>query len=166
MFNKMFLGFYALAILVMGILTYIPFDWLQRKGFAPSIIVQTFEYWENWHFTVLWISSLILLGLSNVILWKNRKAWAIWLSFVYFAVFLMLNTWWLNESLFAYKKQNNLWDGSFQIGGIFGAFMCVIIGIGTFFNQFLVLRIREKLLGNSNDTSKSAQEMTTEEIAK
>jgi hypothetical protein len=158
MFNKIFLAVFALAVLAMSVLTYTANSWLDRSGFSPAIIVSTFEYWMNLHWSALWISSLVLLILANVILWSYRKSWAIWLSFLYFGVFLMLNTWWLSDAIIGYKKANNLFDGSFSVSGIVGAFLCVFVGIGVVFNHFIVLKLSAKMFGTASDKTKSVAE--------
>lgn len=145
MFNKIYLAVFFVALLVMVSLTIFAYTQLQSIGFPPIQIVQNFESYDFIHKTALWISSLILLVLANIILWTYRKSWSLWLTFGYFAVFLLLNFWWLGESLVSYKKANNLWDGGFSIGGLVAAIFCVVVGIGIFFNQFLVLRMRDKM---------------------
>ena len=164
MFNKIFLALFAVAIIGMGILTYVANSWLDRTGFAPTVIVNTFDYWNTLYWSSLWISSLVLLILANVVLWTYRKSWAIWLTFIFFAGFLMVNTWWLSDAILGYKKANNLWDGSFSISGIFGAFLVLIVGIGIFFNQFLVLRLSQKMFGTPTEKTETIAETEVKEI--
>jgi hypothetical protein len=151
MLNKIFLGLFISAVLVMGSLAVIAYFQLQSIGFAPAQVVENFLAYDRIYKTVLWVSSLILLVLANIILWTIRRAWALWLAFAYFAVFIMLNMWWLGESLVAFISQNGLADGSFQIGGLIGAILVIVAGLAVFFNQFLVLRMNDKLLPQSTD---------------
>jgi hypothetical protein len=145
MFTKIYLALLGISILVILTITFLCYSQLQSMGFAPTQIVEYFESYDGFYKTALWISSIALLILGNVILWMSKKSWALWVTFVYFAAFILLDMWWLGDLLVAYKKQNNLLSGSFQFGGIFAALMVVIVGIGIFFNQFIVLRLHEKM---------------------
>ncbi len=152
MLNKIYLVIFAVALLIMSFLTFFCYSQLQSIGFAPAQIVQNFEYYNGTYKLVHLISSLVLLVLSNIILWSYRRSWSLWVTFGFFAIFLLVDYWWLGDMLFNYQKANNLWQGSFYIGGLFAAIFCVIIGIGIFFNQFLVLRMRDKMFDKSETT--------------
>ena len=122
MINKIFFVLLGIAFLLMGILTFLTLTQLQSIGFHPVQIVQNFGGYESLHSTVLWISSIVLLILANVILWTTQKGWALWLTFLYFAVFMMVNTWWLTESLANYQINSGLEPRSvFSKNGIYGA---------------------------------------------
>ena len=162
MFTKIYLALFATAFLVILTVTFLAYSQLQSIGFPSPQIVENFEYYDVLFKTILWISSLALLVLANVILWTNRKSWALWLTFGYFAVFILLNMWWLGDSLAFYKKQNNLSSGSFQIGGIFAAMLVVVVGIGVFFNQFIVFRLHEKMFNKPHEET----EIISEEVGK
>lgn len=75
MFNKIYLGVLAVAFLIMAFLTTFCYLQLQSKGFSPERVVQNFESYDSIYKTVFWISSLVLLVLANIVLWKNRKSW-------------------------------------------------------------------------------------------
>ncbi len=146
MINKIFLALFGVEILTMATLTLLANSQLKSHGFAPAQIVQNFSYYENWHWLTLWISSIILLILANVILWTSRKSWALWLTFLFFVGFILVNTWWLTENVANYQKDNYLdTAGLLSKNGIFGVILGVAAGIGIFFNQFIVLRLRDKM---------------------
>lgn len=159
MFTKIYLAIFAVAFLVMLTVTILAYTQLQSFGFPPPQIVQNFEYYDGLLKTILWISSILLLVLANVILWTSRKSWALWVTFAYFAVFILLDMWWLADSRVFYQKQNGLFDGSFQVGGIFAAFLVVIVGIGVFFNQFLVLRLHDKMFQKPVEEVEKSEEV-------
>ncbi len=161
MLNKIFLGLLAVAILMMAALSFLTNSQLTSIGFPPPQIVETFRSYENLHWLAMWISSLVLLVLANVIMWTNRKSWALWLTFVFFAAFIMVNTWWLTENLSAYQTSNKLdTGGMLSKNGVFGAVFVVATGIGIFFNQFIVFRLRDKMFGQS---TKPVEEQVVEE---
>jgi hypothetical protein len=164
MFNKIFFGLFISAVLVMGIMAVLAYFQLASIGFGPAQIVENFLAYDRIYKTVLWISSLILLVMANVILWTTRKAWALWLTFAYFAVFIMLNMWWLGEVLADFNTRNNLTDGGFQLGGLVGAILVIVIGAGVFFNQFLVLRMQERLYPQPTETSATETESSAERL--
>lgn len=149
MFTKIYLALLGISLLVILTLTFLCYSQLQSIGFAPTQIVENFESYDGFYKTVLWISSIALLILANIILWTSQRSWALWITFVYFAAFILLDMWWLGDLLFSYKKQNNLLSGSFQFGGFFAALLVVIVGIGVFFNQFIVLRLHDKMFNKT-----------------
>lgn len=147
MWTKIFLILLAVAFLVMSVLTYLSYAQLQSIGFAPKVIAESFLSYAGVYWTGLWISALALLILSNVILWLKRKAWALWLTFLFFSIFVLIRTWWLNELYAAYAKENNLAEQPLFGLGILGVLLCIATGVGIFFNQFLVLRMRDRMHG-------------------
>lgn len=166
MLNKIFLILFAVAILFMATLSFLTNSQLSSIGFPPPQIVDTFKSYENLHWLSLWISSLILLVLSNVIMWTYRKSWALWLTFSFFAVFIMVNTWWLTESLKAYQIKEHLdTAGLLSKNGIFGAIFCIVGGVGIFFNQYIVLRLRDKMFNKPDESVEQIEPEKAEEIA-
>jgi hypothetical protein len=146
MINKIFLALLGVAVLMMVVLTFLALSQLKSIGFPPVQIVQNFAGYESLHWTLLWISAIVLLILGNVILWTNQKEWALWSSFLFFAVFIMVNTWWLTESVANYQKANSLDTGGIlSKNGIFGVVLAIVGGVAVFFDQFIVLRLRDKM---------------------
>lgn len=155
MFTKIYLALFAVAFLVMLTITFLTYSQLQSIGFPPLTIIDNFQFYDSWYKTLLWITSIALLVLANIILWKNKKSWTLWLTFAYFAVFVLLNMWWLSDAFISYTKRNDLWNGSFNVGGIFAAFFVVVVGIGVFFNQFIVFRLHDKMYNKPQEQSEN-----------
>lgn len=147
MWTKIFLIVFAVALLAMFVLTYLSYAQLQSIGFAPRDIAASFLSYASIYWSGLWISSLALLVLANVVLWLNRRAWALWLAFLFFAIFVLVRTWWLNEAYVSYTRQNNLPAETLFGYGILGVLLCIIAAVGIFFNQFLILRMRDRVHG-------------------
>ena len=147
MWNKIYALALVVATLVMIILSYLSFSQLQAIGFSPATIADNFRGYESMFREFLWISSLILLIVANVGLWQTRRSSALWLTLLYFAVFVLLDTWWLGSFYFDYRKQNNLTADSFSFSGIFGVILCVSAALVVFFDQFIVLRMRDRMHG-------------------
>jgi len=144
MWNKIYLGCLAASALALGILMYLSIDWLNSIG-SPVIAVEKYNYYSNLSWAFLWISTLILLAVGNVVLWKLRKSWALWATLLYFAFFIVLQTFWLDQSLFQFKQKNGGGDG-FSFSPFFGIALIVLAAIIVFFNQFLVKRLSDKML--------------------
>lgn len=165
MLNKIFLAFFVLALIGLAALTFLANSQLQSIGFAPATVVENFNSYFGFHWTYFWITSVVLLIFANVIMWTTRKAWPLWLTFVFFSVSMLSSMWWLSSQLFSYKKQNGLWQGGFDLNLIGAAFFIIIAGIGIFFNQFITLRLRDKMFSNNENakpTEQSSEQNTLE----
>ncbi len=143
MWNKIYLGLLAASVLVLGVLMYLSFDWLTSIG-SPATVVEKYSYYSNLNWVFLLISTLILLVVGNVILWKMRKSWALWTTFLYFVFFIVLQTFWLERSFFQFKQEKLGSDG-YLFSPFFGITLIVLAAIIVFFNQFLVQRLSDKM---------------------
>jgi len=144
MWNKIYLGCLAASALVLGILMYLSFDWLKSIG-SPATVVEKYNYYSNINWIFLWISTLILLVVGNVILWRMRKSWALWTTLLYFIFFVILQTFWLERS-FLHFKQEKFGSDEFLFSPFFGVTLIVLTAIIVFFDQFLVKRLSDKML--------------------
>jgi hypothetical protein len=143
MWNKIYLTILAATILAMGVLLYLPFSWLQSIG-APATVRDNYLYYSNISWIFLLASSLILLVLGNVVLWKTRGAWAMWTTLLYFAVFMVAQTFWLENSFFRFKQENNFTSGAVSWSPLSGAVLIALAAVIVFFNQYLVKRLLDK----------------------
>ncbi|MEP6946117.1 MAG: hypothetical protein ABJA02_09385 [Acidobacteriota bacterium] len=144
MVSKIYLGVLAVSTALMAFFTYYSWSWLQSIG-QPSTAVAGYNYNDNIAWTLLIVSTLALAILGNVILWLTRRAWALWATLLYFAVFVLLRYIWLDQALFHFKKENGLWEGSFSIGPLFGAIVVIIAAVFVFSDQFAVLQLQRKM---------------------
>lgn len=103
MWNKIYLIALAAAVLIIGVLTYFSFDWLQSVT-NPKDVIENYEKYADYSWMFLLISTLVLLVVGNVVLWTTRKSWALWTTFFYFAVFIVLQKFWLEQSFHQYKQ--------------------------------------------------------------
>ncbi len=144
MFKTIYFAVLVASILLMGFFTFYSWAWLQSIG-QPAVAVAGYDFHAGLAIPALWISFVILLVIGNVILWTTRNGWALWSSFGYLAVFIVIQYFWLNEALFHFKKDAGLWQGGFSVGPIVGAVMIVAAGIGTFFDHMLIVRLQRKV---------------------
>ena len=82
---------------------------------------------------------------GNALLFKTQKAWALWTTFIYFAFFVILNSFWLGEKYFQFKQSKGLSDSAFSFGAFIGVLFVAIAVILVFFNQYFVKRMQAKL---------------------
>ena len=162
MWNKIYLIILAAAILAMGVLLYLPFSWLQSIG-APATVRDNYLYYSNISWMFLLASSLILLIAGNVVLWKTRRSWAMWTALLYFAVFMVAQTFWLDRAFFNYQKTNSLTESVFSFGAISGAVLIVLAAIIVFFNQYLVKRLLDKTYPPVQPVESLPEELPTDE---
>ncbi len=143
MWNKIYAGVLGAAFLVMSVLTYLTFNWLQSVD-KPANVVANYNYNAGISRTFLWISSIILLILANVLFWRTRKSWGLWTTLLYFAIFTIAQTFWLDNAFLHYQQASNLTDKNFSFSPVFGVTMLVLAGIVVFFNQYLIKRLYDK----------------------
>ena len=139
MWNKIYLAVLAVAVVAMSFFVVYSHSWFGSIG-SPKDALEGFEYYAGLGSTFLWISTAVLLILANIILWNSRRAWAMWTSFAYFAVFIILRYFWLEKASYNFQKSD-----SFFLTPIFGVILIVAFGALVFANQFLNLRLSEKM---------------------
>ena len=143
MLSKIYIIVLVVAILVTGFLTFYASGWLGSIG-SPQSIIENHNFYSNLAWASLWLSSIILLAIANAILWQTRKLWAMWTSFAFFAVFVVLHTFWLSPAFSDFQYRNNLQETSISFNPFLGLIVCLLAAIIVFFNQFIVLRMHEK----------------------
>jgi hypothetical protein len=144
MWSKIYLAFLAVSLAVMAFFAVYSLSWLQSIG-DPRAAAAGFEYHSAASWPVLWISSIGLLVLANAVLWTTRRAWAMWVTFVFLAGFIALKFFWLDRSFAAFQADNNLAAAAISFGPFFAAIMIVVIAAIVFFDQFFVVRMLEKM---------------------
>lgn len=144
MWSKIYLAALGLAVAVMVFFTFYSWSWLQSIG-DPRAAVTGYEYHAGLAWPILWITAIVLLALGNAVLWATSRGWAMWLTFSYFAVFVIVRFFWLENLDLSYRKSNGLADATFSIGPFIGALMIIVVGAIVFFDQFLVLRMYRKM---------------------
>ena len=145
MWNKIYLIALAVLSLPMLFLTYYSYSWLQSIA-APQSVVANYGYYSSIGWTYLWISTLILLILANVLLWKINKAWALWATFFYFAIFVVVRYFLLETKYYSYVSDNFPAQSALPVGVFIAVILCAVGAIIVYFDQFLVRRLRYKMI--------------------
>ncbi len=139
MWNKIYLAVFGVALFVMSFFTFYANSWLGSIG-DPLAALAGYEFYAGLATSFLWISTVILLILANLLLWNTRRSWALWTSFAYFAIFVILRTFWLEKARFNFQNS----DGFF-FTPLVGVILIIVVGALVFFNQFLNLRLNERM---------------------
>jgi uncharacterized membrane protein SirB2 len=155
MLNKIYPGLLAAAAVVMCFLTFYANSWLGSIG-SPQSALEGYYHYAGLGSTILVVSSIILLVLANVILWHTRRAWAMWATFAYFAIFVLLRTFWLEKTRYNFENSDSLF-----FTPVIGVILITVAGAVVFFNQFLNLRLQERMypaLSKSDETPEWSEE--------
>jgi hypothetical protein len=168
MLNKIYLCALVVFIIIMSFLTYFSHSWLGSIT-NPKDVAANYLYYANISWYFLWISTIVLLITANLILWNSRRFWAFLTTFFYFAVFTILQTFWLDNLYSQYLQKNLLATNGFSLKPLLGAFLCIGVGVLIFLNQFLVIKMHDKMLAKTEATEREIQvgktvEETTSEI--
>lgn len=146
MWNKIYFISLAIAVLVMASLDFYSSSWLQSIG-NPVNAVQNYEQFSGIAWLFLWISTLLLLVLANAMYWRTQLSWGLWATFLYFAGFVVVQTFLLDPSFASYKLSSGIGRDTFSVSPFFGVILCVVAAVIVFFDQYLVSRLHKKMYG-------------------
>lgn len=129
--------FFALAIL--GILILFLFTYLAQRslinGTDAKENVMAFYKYKRYLTVGNFFVYFILLFVSNLMYIKQRY----WDTFIWAAIvfisFTIIDWWWLNDTIVAYKKANDLWLNEYSVGifvGIMFAIFGLVIALGNY----------------------------------
>ncbi len=144
MWSKIYFAALALFVLAMAFLNYYAYTWLQSIG-DPTIAAGNYVLYSGNAWTLLWVSSVILLILANIVLLKTKRAWAMWVTLAYFVLFVLVKYFWLERSFADFLRSNNFADTPASAGPFFAVVLCLIFGAIVFFDQFLIVRLADKI---------------------
>lgn len=156
MFSKIYLAVLAATIAVMTFFTYYSWSWLQSIG-QPAAAVAGYEYHSNLAWITLWITSIILLLLGNAVLWTTRSAWALWLTFILFSVFVVAKLFWLKIAFVDFQMRTESAGSGTLTGPFLAVLLIVIMAAIVFFNQFLVVRLLAKTYPETTEHDSEAE---------
>lgn len=136
MFRKIYLAALALSVAVMAFFTYYSWSWLQSIG-QPAAAVAGYEYHSNLAWITLWVTSVALLVLGNAVLWTTRSAWALWLTCLYFAVFVIIKYFWLGREFMKFSEASS----AFYTGPLIAAGLIIVMAAVVFLDSLAVVRL-------------------------
>jgi hypothetical protein len=139
MWNKIYFALLAVAALAMIFFTFYAHSWFSSID-NPKNVLEGYFYYAGLGSIFLWISAAVLLILANIILWDTRRGWALWATLGYFAFFVILRTFWLEKARYNFQNSDSLF-----FTPVIGVILIVGAGGLVFFNQYLNLRLNEKM---------------------
>ncbi|CAN5146514.1 hypothetical protein BH20ACI2_BH20ACI2_04750 [soil metagenome] len=143
MLIKIYLSLLALSMAAMGFFTLYSWSWLGSIG-LPAGAIAGYEYHARASWPVLWLSASILLVLANSILWVTGRLWPMWTTLLYFQIFVLIRAFWLDPALLSFKNASGIADSTFTVAPILAAVLIMIAAAIVFFDQFLILRMKDK----------------------
>lgn len=145
MLKRIYPAVLALFVLSLCFLTYYAYSWLQSIG-SPVAAADHYNYYAGFSWAWLFISTVILLLIANILLWQSRRGWAMWATLGYFIVFLAVRSFWLDPAMAAFVDAKGLSEGAASGVGAFLTLSLIIAAAAVvFFAHFIVLRMADKI---------------------
>lgn len=148
MLSKIYLAVLGLSIAIMMFFNCYAWSWLQSIG-QPAAADAGFLYHYETAWPTLWITTGVLLMLGNAIVWVNGRVWGLWITFVYFAAFVLVRYFWLSPGYYAFLKSNGLAESGYSTEPFFGVILIVFLALVIFVDQFVLIRLRTKTYPSS-----------------
>jgi len=143
MLTKIYLAVLAVSVAILGFFTYYAWSWLQSIG-LPTAAAEGYGYHSGLGWLALWICSLLLLFLGAGVLWSTRHAWGVWAAFGFFAVFTVLQSFWLDSAFRSFKQSNSLATSGFSGLPILAVVSILGMAALAFLAQFAIIRLHRK----------------------
>ena len=147
MWSKLYFAVLAVAILVMAFFTYYSWSWLQSIG-QPTAAAEGYVYHSGLAWTVLWVSSIILILLANAVMWASGKSWAVWITLAYLAVFIIIRYFWLGQAFFEFTTSNGMTDKMFSFSRLSGVIVLAVAAVIVYIDQFVIVKLWTKTYGH------------------
>ncbi len=144
MLTKLYFGTLAIAAVIVGALCFYANSWLSSIG-DPSAAYAAFTYYLGLSWNALWITTAVLLILSNIVFWRSRGALTMWATFAYFTLFILLRYFWLESAAAAFRGAKLGTEGGFNLSIFLGVILIFLFAVIVFFNQYLGLRLYERM---------------------
>ena len=143
MWTKLYLAVLAVSSVLAAFFMFYAWSWLQSIG-LPINAAAGAEYHAAFASATIWLATILLLIIANALLWTNGKAWPMWATFLYFAVFIVAQYFWLERSIVFFKEEHLLSEHHVYIAPIAAALLVIAAGAVTFFDKYVVIRLRAK----------------------
>lgn len=164
MLNKIYLITLAVFVVILGVLTFLAYDWLGSVS-NPSVVEANYSAYLSYGRMFLFISTLALLILANIIFWKTRQTWTFWATLIYFVVFILIQNFWLDGAFNQFQIDKKMSDSTFSPNPLVGVLLCVAAGIFVFFNQFLIKRMHDRMFASAAPLKELSDDAEITEVA-
>jgi hypothetical protein len=149
MWARIYWAALAIAGIVAGFFAYYAWSWLGSVG-DPRVAWEAFNYHKRMGVYFVVCAVVVLIAIGNVILWNTRNAWGLWVSHAYFVICTLAFLIWLQGSGITFCLENRVCtDPSRAIGPLLAVFGSLGLTALLFADQFLLLRLQEKMHGKA-----------------
>lgn len=143
MWNRIYLIALAVFLIPIIFFTYYSYDWLQSIS-APQAAYDGYSFHSGIAWKLIWFASIVLLIIANVIFAKEKKPWALWATFIFFTVLVLVQGFWLD------REGTRFWNDHFtpsitSMGIVVSLSLFIAAAAAIFLNQFVLLRLGDKL---------------------
>jgi len=91
------------------------------------------------------LSFVVLIVFSNQIFLKTEKARYFFFSFLFFALFTVIDYVYIGEMYFHFIKDNGIWKGGFSVIGLAGLFLCFCAFVIAGANYVILVTIKKMM---------------------
>ncbi len=144
MWNKIFIGTIAFFSILVSFFTYYSWSWLQSIG-SPPAAIEGYAYNSSLGWTSFWIGTIILLIIANIVLLKTEKAWALWATFGFFALFVIAKYFWVGLTAIEFERENSLPVSGSILGPFLAVILCLIFGAFVYADQLLAVKLLRRI---------------------
>jgi hypothetical protein len=145
MWTKVYSGLLAVAVLPVAFFSYYALSWLGSVG-DPQDAAAGFAYHTDLGIKSLWAFSVILLLVANIILWTLGRAWAIWTTFLYFAIGTVVNYFWLASAGAEFQRDSSNNAPRFIAEPFVGVALVAAAAVLIFLNQLTVVHMQRSII--------------------
>ncbi len=143
MWSRIYVGVLTAAVLAVGFFTYYSWGWLESIG-RPTDAIAGYENGSGIAWWMLCICSIVLLFLACALMWAKGRAWALWLTFAYFAVFVAIRGFWLDRGYQGLLERSSGIDAKVWATPVISLLMIVGVAVGILALQYMIVVLRQK----------------------
>lgn len=158
MWNRVYITALAAFTLILASITYYSWSWLRSIG-SPTAAIAGFDTSDAIGWTFLWLTTVVLLVIANFVLARTLRAWALWTTFLYFGVFVVIKYFWLSVSATSFLRANDLDSGSYILGPFLALMLCVGFGAVVFLDQLVLVKISNRIYPPKDGAENDVGEM-------
>ena len=137
MWARIYLGVLAAGVLAVGFFTYYSWGWLESIG-RPEDAIAGYENTAGVAWAMLCLCSIVLLFLACGVMWARGRAWALWVTFAYFAAFVAISGLYLEPRYWELRQVSDGVVSVIAVLTIAGAAVPVLA------LQYLIIVLRQK----------------------
>ncbi|MBV9241680.1 MAG: hypothetical protein JO314_06715 [Acidobacteria bacterium] len=159
MWTRIYAGVLAAAMLVVGFFTYYAWGWVQSIG-RPADAIAGYEYASGMAWTMLCVCSIVLTFIACGVMWTKGRAWALWVTFGYFGLFVALSGFWLDGGYRQLLERSDGIDTKLWATPVIAVLLIVGAAVPVLALQYLITLLRQKFA--ASETPPTAVDLDVE----